>query len=66
MRASRTIFGVVVYQKWVIPRALDLLVRTQDKSPYHKVLSHQLPLEDISDAFTLASGRECIRVGLTM
>ena len=66
VRASRTIFGVVVYEKWVIPRALDLLVRTQHRYPYHKIVSHTFPLEEINEAFPVAAKRECIRVALTM
>ena len=66
VRASRTIFGVVAYEKWVIPRALDLLVRTQAKYPYHKIVSHKFPLDQISEAFPLAAKREVIRVGITM
>ena len=66
VRASRTIFGVVAYEKWVIPHALDLLVRTQDRYPYHKIISHRFPLAEINEAFPLAARRECIRVALTM
>ncbi len=66
VRASRTIFGVVVYEKWVIPRALDLLVRTQHRYPYHKIISDKFPLDEINKAFPEAAKRECIHVALTM
>ena len=66
VRDNKSIFGVVAYERWVIPRALDLLARTQGKYPYGKVLSHKFPLEEIDAAYALASKRDCIRVGLTM
>ncbi len=66
VRSSRTIVGVVVYEKWVIPRALQFLARTQHRTPYHKIVSHKFPLAEINDAFPVAAKRECIRVALTM
>ncbi|MCH8819753.1 MAG: zinc-binding dehydrogenase [Acidobacteria bacterium] len=66
VRSSRTIVGVVVYEKWVIPRALQFLARTQHRTPYHKIISHKFPLAEINDAFPVAAKRECIRVALTM
>src|SRR5688572_25009163 len=51
IRTSREVLGVVGYEAWVIPRALDLLVRTRDRYPYHKLVSHQYPLAEINRAF---------------
>ena len=66
VRASKTIVGVVVYEKWVIPRALAFLARTQHRRPYHKIISHKFQLAGINDAFPVAAKRDCIRVALTM
>ena len=36
---------------WVIPEALDFLVRTKNKYPHGDVVSHKFKLEDINEAF---------------
>jgi threonine dehydrogenase-like Zn-dependent dehydrogenase len=48
---SKSIVGVVMYDPWVIPEALDFLVRTRDKYPHNDVVSHKFKLDDINDAF---------------
>jgi D-arabinose 1-dehydrogenase-like Zn-dependent alcohol dehydrogenase len=48
---SRRIYGVVMYDPWVIPEALDFLVRTRNKYPFDKIASHKYKLEDINKAF---------------
>jgi L-iditol 2-dehydrogenase len=48
---SKRIVGVIQYDPWVIPRALDFLVRTKDRWPWHRILSHKYPLEKINEAF---------------
>jgi len=48
---SKRIVGVIQYDPWVIPRALDFLVRTRDRWPWHRILSHKYPLEQINEAF---------------
>ena len=48
---SKKIVGVIQYDPWVIPRALDFLVRTKDHWPWHRILSHSYPLEKINEAF---------------
>ena len=51
IRTSREVLGVVGYEAWVIPRALELMVRTRAKYPYHRLVSHQYKLTDINQAF---------------
>ncbi len=51
VRLSRTIVGVVTYDAWVLPRALDFLVRTGDRYPFERLISHRYPLEEINRAF---------------
>ena len=48
---SKKIVGVIQYDPWVIPRALDFLVRTRDRWPWGRILSHKYPLEKINEAF---------------
>jgi threonine dehydrogenase-like Zn-dependent dehydrogenase len=51
IRTSREVLGVVGYEAWVLPRALELLSRTRTKYPWHKLVSHRYPLEEINRAF---------------
>jgi threonine dehydrogenase-like Zn-dependent dehydrogenase len=46
--------GVTHYDPWIIPAALDMLVRTKDKYPLSKVVSHSFALKDINKAFEFA------------
>jgi threonine dehydrogenase-like Zn-dependent dehydrogenase len=48
---SKKIIGVIQYDPWVIPRALDFLVRTKDRWPWQRILSHKYALEKINEAF---------------
>jgi threonine dehydrogenase-like Zn-dependent dehydrogenase len=49
---SKRIVGVVMYDPWVIPEALDHLVRTRTKYPHEEVVSHdKYKLDDINRAF---------------
>jgi len=48
---SKRIVGVIQYEAWVIPRALDFLVRTRERYPWSRILSHKYPLEQINEAF---------------
>ncbi len=48
---SKKIVGVIQYDPWVIPRALDFLVRTRARWPWERILSHTYPLEKINEAF---------------
>ncbi len=49
---SKSIIGVIMYDPWVIPEALEFLVRTRDKYPHQEVVSHnKYALDDINRAF---------------
>ena len=48
---SKRIVGVVMYDPWVIPRALELLQRCRSRYPFDRLVSHTFPLERINDAF---------------
>jgi L-iditol 2-dehydrogenase len=64
VRGSRTLIGLVVYEAWVIPRALQFLQRTRMKYPYERIISHTFPLNRINDAFEQAFQRRAMRVSL--
>jgi len=34
------------YDPWIVPAALDMLVRTKDKYPLSRVVSHSFPLAE--------------------
>ena len=42
------------YDPWIIPVALDMFVRTRDKYPLSRVVSHSFPLAEINKAFEFA------------
>jgi threonine dehydrogenase-like Zn-dependent dehydrogenase len=54
---SKKIVGVIQYDPWVIPRALDFLVRNRARFPFERLLSHTYPLERIDDAFAQSEWR---------
>jgi len=64
VRYMRTIVPVIVYEAWVIPRVLDFMVRTKDRYPYHKVVSHRFSLEQINDALKVSEEKQVIRASV--
>ena len=42
------------YDPYILPVALDFLVRTKDKYPLTKIMSHKFPLEQVGEAFKQA------------
>ncbi|MGH6785130.1 MAG: zinc-dependent alcohol dehydrogenase family protein, partial [Sphingomicrobium sp.] len=46
--------GLMHYNPWIMPSALEFLVRTRDKYPLSKVVSHSFPLADVNKAFAFA------------
>jgi Zn-dependent alcohol dehydrogenase len=48
---AKRIVGVIMYDAWVIPRALDFLVRNRARWPFDRLVSHTYPLERINEAF---------------
>src|SRR5262249_16831210 len=48
---AKKIVGVIMYDPWVIPRALDFLVRNRSRFAFDKLISNTYPLDRINDAF---------------
>lgn len=50
-RQPKTIMGILSYDRWVIPRALDWLSRARHRYPFEKLVSRTFPLNQINQAF---------------
>ena len=59
-----TIVGSGNYKAWVMPKVLDLLVRTRDKYPFDKLVSHIFKLEDINEGIRQSIEGKVIRAGV--
>ena len=59
-----TIVGSGNYKSWVMPKVLDLLVRTRDKYPFDKLVSHKFKLEDINEGIRQSLEGKVIRAGV--
>lgn len=51
VRQPKTLLGVLSYDAWVIPRALDWLTRARQRYPFDRLLANRYPLERIDAAF---------------
>ncbi|MHB8718144.1 MAG: zinc-binding dehydrogenase [Candidatus Dormibacteria bacterium] len=54
IRTPKELIGVVTYDQWVLPRALDWLERRQDHYPFDRLVSQSFTLESLTDAFRAA------------
>jgi Zn-dependent alcohol dehydrogenase len=54
VRQPKTIRGVLAYDRWVIPRALDWVNRAKGRYPFHKLVGASFPLDQINEAFEAA------------
>ena len=54
VRQPKTIRGVLAYDRWVLPRALDWVNRAKDRYPFHKLVGARFPLDQINAAFEQA------------
>jgi len=59
-----TIVGSGNYKSGTIPKVLDLMVRTKDKYPFHRLISHKFRLEDIEKAFGQIGEGKVIRAAV--
>ncbi|TAK24178.1 MAG: zinc-binding alcohol dehydrogenase [Chloroflexota bacterium] len=51
VRQPKTIRGVLAYDRWVIPRALDWVARVRDRYPFERMVGARFQLEQINEAF---------------
>jgi L-iditol 2-dehydrogenase len=51
VRQPKTIKGVLAYDRWVIPRALDWVVRAKSRYPFERLVGRRYPLAEINEAF---------------
>ena len=61
---NRSILGMVYYEAEHLQQALDLMRRTRDTYPWHKVVSHTFPLERINEAFVEADQGRVTRAAI--
>lgn len=54
VRSPKQLLGVLSYDRWVIPRALEWLDRRQTAYPLDVLAADSYPLEDIEEAFKAA------------
>ena len=66
VRMGHVVKGVIAYAPWVLPRALDFLVRRRHVYPFEQIISHTLPFRDINAAFACANSGQALRVSLTV
>lgn len=69
MRTAQSIKGVIAYEPWVLPRALDFLVRRVRRLhtyPFERIISHTFSFAEINAAFAFASEGQALRVSLTL
>ena len=52
--SGKRLIGSIMYPPILMATILDFLVRTRDKLPFHKMVSHKFALADISEAFVQA------------
>jgi hypothetical protein len=64
-------YGIQHYDPWILPNAIDFLLRTKDKYPLTNIVSHEFPITKIEEAFQTAewlgstSGSEVTRAIVT-
>jgi threonine dehydrogenase-like Zn-dependent dehydrogenase len=60
VRTNKRLQGVLHYNPWAIPAALDFLQRNRAQYPFDEIISHQFPLAEIDQAFEFCewSGRD--------
>ena len=54
VRQPKSIKGVLAYDRWVLPRALDWVNRRKDAYPFGELVGASFPLDQINEAFEQA------------
>lgn len=66
VRMAQTMKGVIAYEPWVLPRALDFLVRLSHRYPFERIISHTFPFTEINAAFAYAGEGKAVRVSIAL
>ncbi|HLH75001.1 MAG TPA: zinc-binding dehydrogenase [Chloroflexota bacterium] len=51
VRQPKNLLGVLAYDAWVIPRAMDWLTRARHRFPFDRLVAGRYPLEQVNQAF---------------
>ena len=51
---GKRIIGSLMYRTELLPTIMDYMVKSQNKVPFHKIVSHKFKLADINEAFPQA------------
>lgn len=54
IRTPKELIGVVTYDQWVLPRALEWVARRRSRYPFENLVSSHFGLEEITQAFEAA------------
>lgn len=55
---GKKIVGSLMYRPQLLPLMMETLVKNQHHVPYHKIVSHRYPLEQVNEAFVDAEWHE--------
>lgn len=61
---SKKLWGCASYRPWVIPKVFDFLLRTKDRYPFDKLISHKFGLGEIERAMKLADEGKVTRAAI--
>jgi threonine dehydrogenase-like Zn-dependent dehydrogenase len=61
-----SMYGMVYYEAEHLQQALQLMARTRDRYPWHRVLSHSFALEDINTAFEMSDQGKVTRAAIKL
>lgn len=64
VRLGHTVKGIIAYEPWVLPRALDFLARRSAVYPFDQIISHTFPFSEINAAFICAGEGKAMRVSI--
>ena len=63
---AKRMIGLRGYEPWALRKSLDLLATAKDKYPWHEMLSHTFPFEEITTAFQLSFDRKVRRAAIAI
>ena len=61
---NATVYNMVYYEAEHLQQAIELVSRTRDRYPWHRVVSHTFPLAQINEAFEAADKGQVTRAAI--